>query len=253
MKKVIIQVTSGRGPVECSRVVAKVQQLLKMIFNFFSKRKTVKQRLIESINPNDKIQILLGFVSSYRKNVYGPSYIPFYYKIVPDDSSRTHVSPWDFGPSLGYRVERVEKTYDTFPTEWNEEKFIDYLSNSNIKFNSFSFGNYQYNPRIDCVNSQTIIRKIINNWIENNPLFSMEKIYSLLEQNDVPYSKISHNYHRMGHLTQWGEDYDTNYKRDGIIIEATDINSNFLKSLINLAWTESNGVQWCKKRGFYIN
>jgi hypothetical protein len=81
----------------------------------------------------------------------------------------------------------------------------------------------------------------------------MEKIYSLLEQNDVPYSKISHDYHRMGHLTAWGEDYDTNYKRDGIIIEATDINSNFLKSLINLAWTESNGVQWCKKRGFYIN
>ena len=65
MKKIVIQITSGRGPIECSRVVAKVQELIMKQ----AKSNSMSISVLESTNADIKGTLLSTTLMVEGKNV----------------------------------------------------------------------------------------------------------------------------------------------------------------------------------------
>ena len=88
------------------------------------------------------------------------------------------------------------------------------------------------------------IKTIIENWMNKNPIRNFEKILALLEENDIYLSDIKYDVwqrdpNQFIHL--FGNGFVGNGRRydKGLFLWVDEINNEFLKSLIKVAWDSS--------------
>ena len=154
----------------------------------------------------------------------------------------------------------------------NEDSFIEGLKKGKFKFKSIRMdgGDYppdEYRRDLECIGILGSIMTIVGNWIGKNPIRNCEKILALLEENNIYLSNIKYDvwqrvHHvyidgRMISLSPEGASLnqfihpDGNGRRDdeGIFLWVDEINNEFLKSLIKVAWDPS--IQYDEKEHWF--
>ena len=138
----------------------------------------------------------------------------------------------------------------------NEDSFIEGLKKGKFKFKNIRMdsGDYppdEYRRDLECIGILGSIKTIVENWIGKNPIRNCEKILALLEENNIYLSNIEYDvWQRDSMLISYPNQFihpDGNGRRDdkGIFLWVDEINNEFLKSLIKVAWEPS--IQYDEK------
>jgi hypothetical protein len=141
-----------------------------------------------------------------------------------------------YGDTLSYSFLKGKYT--------NEDSFIEGLKKGKFKYKNIRMdsGDYppdEYRRDLECIGILGSIKTIIENWIEKSPIKNFEKVLSLLEENDIYYSDIKYDVwqrdpNQFIHPDGNGRRYDK-----GVFLWVDEINNEFLKSLIKVAWEPS--------------
>lgn len=126
----------------------------------------------------------------------------------------------------------------------NEDDFIEGLKKGKFKYKNIRMdsGDYppdEYRRDLECVGILGSIKTIIENWIEKSPIKNFEKVLSLLEENDIYYSDIKYDVWQRDPNQFIHPDGNGRRMMIGGFLWVDEINNEFLKSLIKVAWEPS--------------
>ena len=143
-----------------------------------------------------------------------------------------------YGDTLSYSF--LKKKYT------NEDSFIEGLKSGKFKFKNirmdsgrYTIDEYRVRDLDAVIGILGSTKTIIENWMNKNPIRNFEKVLALLEENDIYLSDIKYDVwqrdpNQFIHPDGNGRRYDK-----GVFLWVDEINNEFLKSLIKVAWDSS--------------